>query len=136
MEDCLFCKIIKGEVKCHKVYEDENSFAFLDINPLSEGHTLVIPKKHYALLVDMAEDDLKKFFVSFKKVLDMVSRATNAPGFSVLQRNGKAAGQIIDHVHVHIIPRFEGDGLGFMWKTTKLSEEDLKRIAEKIRSVM
>lgn len=136
MEECLFCKIVNGEIPSHKVYEDENSFAFLDIESLSEGHTLIIPKNHHVLLSDMTEDDLGKLFACVKKVLGMVSRATNASGFSILQRNGKAAGQVIDHVHVHIIPRHEGDGLGFTWNTKKLSEEELKRIADKIRNVI
>ena len=108
-ENCIFCKIISNEIPSQKIFEDGNTFAFLDINPASKGHVLVIPKKHYETLVDVPEEELKQLIVSVKKIAQAILKATKASGFNVLQNNGKVAGQLVNHIHFHVIPRFEND---------------------------
>jgi histidine triad (HIT) family protein len=121
--ETIFTKILRGEIPCHKVYEDEHVLAFLDINPISRGHTLVIPREP-AETVDKLSDDAA---AAIGRVLPRISRAvlaaTGATAFNVLQNNGPLAHQAVFHVHFHIIPKFEdGTGLGIGWKTTKLDD--------------
>ena len=110
--DCIFCKIIKGEIPSKKVYEDDRTMAFLDINPVSEGHTLVIPKKHAENLFDIGKDDLLSVIETVKKVAEQ-RKKDGADGVNIIQNNGKPAGQIVEHIHFHIIPRKNGDCLRF-----------------------
>ena len=110
--DCIFCKIINGEIPAKIVYEDETSIAFLDIAPCAEGHTVVIPKKHYSKFTDMNENDAGNLFASVKKIASAVEKATDADGSNIGLNNGKAAGQEVPHVHIHIIPRKAGDNGG------------------------
>lgn len=105
MEDCLFCKIIKGEIPCHKIYEDENVLAFLDINANPVGHTLVIPKSHYVNILDVQESDLINVICAVKKVANHYVDNKNATGFNLQVNNGKSAGQEVAHLHFHILPR-------------------------------
>lgn len=116
----IFSKIIAGDIPCHKVYEDDQVLAFLDVNPLSVGHTLVIPKEEAATL-DALSDDAA---AAIGRVLPRISRAvlavTGAKDFNILQNNGAAAHQAVFHVHFHIIPRVDDRGLGIGWKTTEL----------------
>jgi histidine triad (HIT) family protein len=109
-KDCLFCKIIRGEIPAKKVYEDAVSFAFLDINPRNPGHTLVIPKDHFETLLDMPDDQAAEYFKSVKKVAGMVKNGVNAQGLSVSSSNGQSAGQVVAHQHFHVIPRFATEG--------------------------
>ena len=111
MDDCLFCKIAKGIIPCDKVYEDSDTFAFLDINPVSEGHTLVITKKHYKNIMEIPDEELSKLIVSVKKVSKAVEQAMNADGINIVQNNRESAGQAVPHIHFHIIPRHESDGI-------------------------
>lgn len=110
--DCIFCKIAKKEIPAKVVYEDDGAFAFLDINPLTAGHTMVIPKKHYEKLTDFAADDLKLFFAVVQKAIAMIEKGIHPHGFTLGINQGKAAGQVVEHFHFHIIPRFEGDNGG------------------------
>jgi histidine triad (HIT) family protein len=112
LEDCIFCKIVKGQEQSTIVYEDEHSLAFLDIHPLNLGHTLIIPKKHYPGMGEMPPDEVGQLFVSVAKVMKGVRRATKADGINVGQSNGRAASQEVFHMHVHIIPRFDNDSQG------------------------
>lgn len=123
MDDCVFCKIIKGEIPSNKVYEDDKFFAFLDIAPINYGHTLVIPKEHHRTLMDMPEDLLKEFFIVTRKIAKAVKEATNADGFNIGINNEKAAGQLVFHTHAHIIPRFSDDGL-VHWGSKKYDENN------------
>ena len=135
--DCLFWKIIKGEIPAKKVYEDSNSFAFLDINPRNPGHTLVIPKKHYETIFDIPSSEAGKLFESVRKIAGMVKNGMNAHGINISQSNGKAAGQIVSHLHVHVIPRFvtEGPvGLEGVLQVKKLDEESTNKIVENIKN--
>ncbi|MFP4655485.1 MAG: HIT family protein [Methanohalobium sp.] len=112
--ECLFCKIISGEVPASKVYEDELVYAFLDIAPSSNGHTLIMPKKHVERFNDMSPDDAASFFKAVNKIVKAVENGVSADGSNVGLNNGKVAGQEVPHVHVHVIPRYEDDGGGGM----------------------
>jgi len=109
MVDCIFCKIVSGEIPSIKIMEDPLNMAFLDVRPRSPGHTLAIPKKHYEKLEDMPEEEAKKLFGFIHKLIKAIPVAVNAQGYNLGINNGKAAGQEVMHVHFNIIPRFEGD---------------------------
>ncbi len=133
MADTIFGKIIRGEIPCHRVYEDDQVLAFLDISPLSRGHTLVIPKEA-AATVDQLSDEAS---AAIGRVLPRISRAvlaaTGATAFNILQNNGASAHQAVFHVHFHIIPKFEdGTGLGIGWKPQAITAEAAKSLAAQI----
>lgn len=107
---CLFCKIIAGEIPAKKIYEDDTVLAFLDIHPVNIGHTLVIPKAHFANLYDTSDETLSHMMTVVKKLSVAVKGALNADGVNIEMNNDAVAGQIIFHTHLHIIPRFSGDG--------------------------
>jgi histidine triad (HIT) family protein len=111
-EECIFCKIIRGEIPSHKIYEDEHSFAFLDINPLADGHTMVIPKKHADQLEDLPVEDTGKLFQGVHRVSKALKNSMGAPATTIGINNGEAAGQVVPHLHIHVVPRFSGDGGG------------------------
>ena len=111
----LFEKIIAGDIPCHKVYEDDFVFAFLDIAPLSKGHTLVIPKEAVAYLHELSEDAAKALGKALVKVSAAVLEATGATAYNILQNNGAEAHQVVEHVHFHIIPKFGDEGLTIEW---------------------
>ena len=113
MSDCIFCKIASGEIPAKKVYEDENLLAYYDIAPKSKGHTLVIPKKHAANLLEIGPEDLSILIAGVKKVAGILKAELNCDGFNILQNNGEAAGQSVHHIHFHIIPRYNGEKLEF-----------------------
>ena len=133
MEDCIFCKIATGDGKAEKIFEDEKTFAFLDIFPASQGHSLVIPKKHYRTLSEMSPEDLAATIRTVQKIGKAVSKAMNADGFNVVQSNERAAGQVVFHVHFHVIPRKEGDKLSFSWPHLREKDIDLPKSAGMIR---
>ena len=108
---CIFCKIVSGEIPSYKVYEDEDMLAFLDINPVTKGHTVVIPKKHYDDILDCDLDVYQKMMVNIKKLAKIIMERTNAKGINIITNCKEAAGQEVKHFHVHIIPRYdETDG--------------------------
>jgi histidine triad (HIT) family protein len=134
---CLFCGIVAGKIPAKKVYEDDHSIGFLDINPRNPGHTLVIPKKHAETLLDMSEKDAGKLFESVQKVAAMVKNGTNSQGLSIGQSNGQAAGQVVRHVHVHVIPRFANEGpvgLEGILPSKKIDDGSMDKIAMSIKS--
>ncbi len=116
----LFEKIIAGDIPCYKVYEDDFVFAFLDIAPLSKGHTLVIPKEAVAYLHELSEDSAKALGKALVKVSAAVLEATGATAYNILQNNGAEAHQVVDHVHFHIIPKFGDEGLAIEWVPNEL----------------
>lgn len=138
MEECIFCKIVEGEIPSLKVYEDNNCIAFLDINPCSPGHTIVIPRRHYPLLTDMPDDLVKDIFAAVSLISRAVQSVTNAQGLTVGTNVGKAAGQEVPHVHIHIIPRFEGDKGAAIQHIVRMpvNKEELPGYADKIRSAI
>ena len=133
-EDCLFCKIIKGEIPSKKIYEDKDVVAFLDIAPLADGHTVIIPVNHYENLLDFPENEMEKFFSVVKQLSGTLKSKLNADGFNILQNNYKAAGQIVFHMHYHIIPRWENDNKPFLKHAKdQASPEHLDAIMKKIK---
>ena len=133
MNDCLFCKIIKKEIPCEKLYEDENIFIFLDINPVNPGHCLVIPKKHFVNILDTPEEVLSHMIKGVKKIAPIILRTVNATDFCLGSNNGKFAGQVIYHIHFHVIPRFENDN-HVHWKNKTIDSDELKKIKNKIKN--
>ncbi|HUU41775.1 MAG TPA: HIT family protein [Desulfatiglandales bacterium] len=132
--DCIFCKIIKGEIPAIKVLDEQKVLAFMDINPLAQGHMLVIPKKHAENILDISEDDLAAVIHAVKRCAKAVKRELKAEGITVLQLNGKASDQVASHFHVHIIPRWENDGLPIsIWEVKKVDMEEIKDIARKVK---
>lgn len=127
MSECIFCRIAAGELPSYSVYETENALAFLDINPLSPGHTLVIPKKHAKRLTDMSAEDMAEVGRALPAVARAVMAAVGAEGFNVYQTNGACSGQQVGHVHFHIIPRNPNDGLGFRWHPGKYEEGEMEK---------
>lgn len=109
-EDCIFCKIIAGKIPSEKVYEDDNFVGFLDINPFTKGHTLVIPKKHYKTLLDVPSSLFGEFLDVGKKVALKLIEGEKAEGFNLMMSNFEVAQQEVPHVHLHVVPRRKGDG--------------------------
>lgn len=128
--DCVFCAIAAGEIPCFKVFEDELVLAYLDINPFSEGHTLVIPKAHTTGLLDTPEETLAVLLARVKKVAAHLKTALGCDGFHILQNNGAAAGQTVGHIHFHIVPRRNGDPIEFANRPGDM--EHLKALAARI----
>lgn len=133
MDECIFCKIVKGEIPSEKVFENKKFLAFLDIGPVKKGHTLVIPKKHYKNLLDMPEEELKGYMETIQKVSRVVMKGINADGISINMSNEPAAGQVVMHAHVHVIPRIKGDGLK-LWPQGKYAEGEATEVRSKITS--
>jgi histidine triad (HIT) family protein len=134
--DCVFCKIINGQIPSEKIYEDENFFVILDINPINKGHLLVLPKKHYTDLFDMDDTVLSKILAVIKKLANDLKTGIKASGINVIQNNGKDAGQIIFHSHFHIIPRFAGDGINIGMVHGKYADGELAKYGDMIRAVI
>ena len=131
MQDCLFCKIINKEIPNYTVYEDENVLAFLDIHPCSKGHTVIIPKKHFADLAEMSVSDWQVMSGGLAAVFSKVQKVLNPDGINLGINNGKAAGQAVAHVHWHLIPRWNGDGGGSMHSIVKNNDGvSVKEVAE------
>lgn len=135
-EDCIFCSIVAGDVPSRSVYEDEDTFAFLDVNPLSRGHTLVIPKGHYSRVADLPDAVGDALFGRTHRLAPAIEAAVDADGVTIGVNDGSAAGQEVPHVHVHVVPRFEGDGAGAIhslrWERPDLPDDDLDDVAERI----
>ncbi len=132
-DDCLFCKMVAGQIPVTKIYEDEVVLAFLDIGPISDGHTLVIPKQHFEKLHDCTSEFLGLVGSRLGKIAGAVNDAMNSDGYNVLCNNGRAAGQLIEHLHFHIIVRNTGDGLFSQWPAYEYEQGKIEVIAEKIR---
>lgn len=133
MASCIFCKIIKGEIPSFKLYESEKVFAFLDINPLSRGHSLVIPKVHGEKLHDIPDDSLNEILPVAKKI----AQAVGASDYNILQNNGTIAHQVVSHVHFHMIPKpNETEGLGINWPQQPTDMDKLKALFEEVKAKM
>lgn len=135
MEDCIFCKIIRGEIPATKVYEDEDTLAFLDINPAAKGHTLVTSKDHHETINDTPNDLLFRLIASVKKVAIALESLNG--GANIIQNNKKEAGQLVPHIHFHVIPREVGDNINIgVWKAGKYREGEMEETASKIRRLL
>jgi len=135
MADCVFCMIRDGKIPSAKVYDDERTLAFMDINPLTRGHCLVATKAHAATLYDAEVEDLKAAIATAKKVAGALRKALSPDGLNVLQANGAAAFQSVPHFHLHLIPRWTGDGKGFDWKLVPGNREEIMDTAGRIRAI-
>lgn len=134
--DCLFCKIASKELGSAVVYEDGETLAFLDINPRAPGHTVVVSKTHSETLLDAPDEAIASLFKSVKTVTAMLAKALAPDGFTIGINHGKASGQAVDHLHVHIIPRFKNDGGGSIHSVvSNPPAESLEEMAAKIRAV-
>lgn len=132
-DSCLFCKMVAGQIPVTKIYEDDAVLAFLDIGPISDGHTLVISKQHFEKLHDCPAELLGQVSSRLGKIAGAVAVAMDADGYNLLCNNGRAAGQLIGHLHFHIVPRSTGDGLFGRWPSYKYEEGKTETIAAKIR---
>jgi histidine triad (HIT) family protein len=132
MPDCIFCKIVRGELPSYKVYEDENVLAFLDIHPVSPGHVLIVPKEHATNIFDISSENWGRVQEVARKIAIALEKATGADGVNLMMNNREHAGQVVDHAHVHLIPRFRGDGLK-LWPHKEYKEGEAEAAAEKIR---
>jgi histidine triad (HIT) family protein len=134
--NCIFCKIVKGEIPSVKLYEDTETLAFMDINPLHDGHCLVIPKAHSATVFEINPEDFAAAARTASKVAKAVKAAVSCNGFNLMQANGEGAGQSVGHVHLHIIPRRNGDGLLFNWEPQPGDRNQIAAVAERIRKFL
>ncbi len=131
--DCLFCKIVAGIIPSIQVYEDEHTYAFLDIAPINKGHTLVIPKNHYANIFELPEDTLTHMMLTVKKVATGIQNGLHTENINLGMNNGKDAGQVVFHAHIHIMPRNATDGYT-LWHGKKYAMGEAEKIAEQIKS--
>ena len=133
MDGCVFCKMVEGEIPVTKVYEDEAVLAFLDIGPISDGHTLVIPKQHCPRVDECDPEVLAEVSTRLGRIAGAVMAAMEADGYNLLSNNGAAAGQVVDHLHFHIVPRKLGDRIFTQWPSYKYKKEQIADIATRIR---
>jgi len=131
--ECIFCRIVAGEIPCAKILEDDAALAFLDIGPLAEGHVLLIPREHHETVGEMPAELCAAVCGHVPALARAVRAATGCEGVNVLQNNGRVAHQFVPHVHFHVIPRRAGDEFHFNWPAGKYGKGDAERIAEEIR---
>jgi histidine triad (HIT) family protein len=135
--DCIFCKIVKGEIPCTRLYEDAEVLAFMDIAPVVKGHALVIPKAHHNPLMDTPPEVLQKLITVVQRIARAQMKGLHADGINVSQANGTVAGQVVPHIHFHVIPRFTTDGYHGNWLPKQYeSPQELQTIAEQIRQAL
>ena len=132
MDDCIFCKIVAGKIPCAKIYEDKEVLSFLDISPANKGHTLVIPKKHYETLNDIPEKEIGKLMETVQKISKLIDRNLKPDGYNLLMSNKQAAEQVINHAHIHIIPRYATDDFKLTWTHKKYAEGEMETVKTKI----
>lgn len=136
MSETIFSKIIRGEIPCHKVYENEHVLAFLDIGPLAVGHTLVIPKQYARTLDEVSEEVAAALGIALVKVAKAVKRVTGVDAYNVLQNNESAAHQAVFHVHFHVIPKTQGAGLGVAWKSLPIDHTAAADLAQQLAAAI
>lgn len=134
MSDCIFCKIVAGDIPCEKICEDEYTFAFLDLNPVNPGHTLVLPKEHSSNMFDISEESAERVIATAQKI-SMALQKSGADGVNIISNNGTEAGQIVFHTHFHVIPRLKNDGY-IHWHGKPYAEDEMKQTGEKIRNAL
>lgn len=130
---CIFCKIIAGEIPCSKIYEDESSLAFLDIKPVNLGHVLIIPKKHYQDLEEIPAEELASLIKVVKKIGELIKTKLRAEAYNLSENNGPLAGQIIPHLHFHIVPRYLNDHIE-LWPSREFEQCDFEEVKNKLLS--
>lgn len=133
MDNCIFCKIVNGEIGSQTVYEDEYFKAIMDISPSAMGHVIILSKNHAEDIFEMTEEDLSRGLIVARKVARAVKDATGCDGVNILQNNGKAANQTVFHYHIHVIPRFNDDTIKIKWEPLTVDMDEISVMAEKIR---
>ena len=133
MGDCIFCKIANGEIPAATLYEDDDFRVILDLGPASKGHALILPKAHAANIYELPDETAGKAMILAKKMAGKLTDALNCDGFNIVQNNGEIAGQTVNHFHLHLIPRYEGDGLNLNWPQQEISAEQLEEIRQSIK---
>jgi len=138
MEDCIFCKIIKGDIPCFKVFEDDRVLAFADVNPITDGHTLIIPKAHAENIWEMSEKDITAIHLASKRIADAMKEVLGPVGIAVLQLNGRGVNQVVMHYHLHLIPRAENTPELKMtaWDLIPGDMDAIKKVSGKIAAVI
>lgn len=136
MEKCIFCKIAAGEIPSATLYEDEEFRVILDLGPAAKGHALILPKAHYANLYEIPEETAAKAMKLAKKMAEAMTKALNCDGFNLVQNNGEVAGQTVFHFHMHLIPRYKGDGAGITWTQGQLTDDVRDEIVEKVHAAL
>lgn len=136
MSDCIFCKIANGEIPSATIYEDEDFRVFLDLGPATKGHALIVPKQHYGNLIELPAELAGKAMILAKKIVTAMMTALPCDGYNVVQNNGEAAGQTVHHFHIHLIPRYQGDGAGVTWKPGELTDEVREEVLAKARKAL
>lgn len=132
--DCVFCRIAAGELPCHLVHRDEHTISFMDINPASRGHLLVLPRAHYRYLPELPAEEAARLMVRITRLSAAVADGLGASGFNVILNNGETAGQVVPHVHFHIIPRYPDDPLRFKARVLSIPPEEMRELAGAIRA--
>lgn len=132
-ENCIFCKILAGEIPSTAVYEDDSFRAILDASPAARGHVIILPKNHASNIFELPDEDASKIMVVAKKIATALKKTYHCDGVNILQNNGEAAGQTVFHLHVHVIPRFENDDVKIGWKQGDMPE-DMAAIADEIKA--
>lgn len=133
MDNCIFCKIVQGEAESWKVYEDEHTYAFLDINPANEYHTLVVPKRHYENIFDVTESDLLNVMKTIKKIIDLYNKKLGIKNVQIINSSGVEAQQDVFHLHFHIVPRSTGDNQNINWITHMDWRENFNDLLKKLK---
>ena len=132
-EDCIFCKIANGDIPSKTLYEDEDFRVILDLGPATKGHALILPKEHADNLYELPDETASKVFVLAKKLAIKMKEKLNCDGLNIVQNNGEAAGQTVQHFHMHLIPRYKGDQVGITWHPGELSDADKEEILLKVK---
>ena len=132
MENCIFCKIAKGEIPSATLYEDEEFRVILDLGPANKGHALILPKAHYANIYELPDETVAHAMVLAKKIVTKMKDILKCDGYNIVQNNGEAAGQTVFHFHMHIIPRYTDDTVNIKWVPGKISEDEIEKLKNKI----
>ena len=132
MNDCIFCKIAKGEIPSATVYEDDDFRVIMDVSPASEGHMIILPKEHAANVYELSDATASKIYVLAKKLATALKDELDCDGINILQNNGEAAGQTVFHLHMHIIPRYYSDDISIRWNQGKSDTDSLTELANSI----
>lgn len=136
IEDCIFCKILRGEIPSFKLHEDDRTYAFMDINPLNDGHALIVPKFHSENIYSTPDEWLGPTMSTARKVAAAVDKVIGPEGVNLLQANGPGAGQSVFHLHMHVIPRYADDGAGMNWEMVPGDMDAIAKLAEQIAAAV
>lgn len=131
-DNCIFCKLANGIIPTNSIYEDENFNVILDAGPATKGHALILPKEHYRNIYELPEDTAAEVFKLAKRMAETMTKKLNADGFNIVQNNEEVAGQSVFHFHMHLIPRYKGDGQHILWNPTEPTQEELKAVRDSL----